>query len=131
MGISSLFDILITTKDIAGNEVYSIDIGINETQKDYTLLLEILKYIIPTGYVLNIYFYDYLEIKTRFLVYSDFLAVEELNTNWNDGNTSSKFRHSYYSSIDQQWAENREFNQVNYFDQETIQSIDLTTIGKE
>lgn len=130
LGISAKFDILIINKDVNGNPIYQIDIGINSTQKDYSLLIEILKYVIPTGYILNIYFYDYLSIKQRFLQYSDFLVTQDLNSNWNSGETSSKFRHSYYSSINQQWAENREFTQIT-IDEDTIQSIDLTTIGKE
>ena len=130
LGISAKFDILIINKDVDGNPVYQIDIGINSEQKDYELLLEILKYVLPTGYILSIYFYDYLTIKERFLVYSDFLVSQDLNSNWNNGETSSKVRHSYYSSINQQWAEDREFIQI-INDADTIQSIDLTTIGKE
>ena len=131
IGISSTFDILIYNKDADGNNLYTIDIGINYLQKDYTLLQEILRYIIPTGYIFNIFFYDYLQIKQRFLQYSDYVVTQESNTNVINGdyNSSSKVLNSYYSTITSQWSENNDFSFITDFEN-TIQSIDITTIGK-
>ena len=100
-------------------------------QKDYTLLNEILKYIIPTGYVFNTYFYDYLQIRDRFLRYSDYVVSQESSSNISvsNNNSSSRIINSYYSTITGQWSYNNEFVQITDLNN-SIQSIDMTTIGK-
>lgn len=114
IGISTDFDILITNriKDNSGkySDIYTINIGINALQHDYTLLQEILKYIIPTGYYLSIYFYDKLEFIDRSLYYGDFVLVSTA-TNVGD----SLINGSYYNSMTGEWKTvNTKLIQNNY-----------------
>lgn len=98
IGITTDFDIFIQNKDVDGNDVYYIEIGINCLWHDATLLREILRYILPTGYILNIYFYDLLKFFDKSLLYSDFVLVSSASTY-----AISKVRNAYYSSTTEQW----------------------------
>ena len=93
IGISTDFDIFIQNKDVDGNPMYRIEIGINALWHDYTLLAEILKYIIPTGYILLIYFYDKIEFIDKSILYSDFVLVTA-----SGGVNNAHLRNEYYSS---------------------------------
>jgi len=98
LGISTDFDIFIQNKDVDGNFIYKIEIGINALWHDSTLLREILRYILPTGYVLSIYFYDLLKFIDKSILYSDFVLVSS-GSNYQ----TAKIRNEYYSSTTQQW----------------------------
>lgn len=98
IGVTTDFDIFIQNKDVDGNDVYYIEIGINCLWHDSTLLREILRYILPTGYILNIYFYDILKFVDKSLLYSDFVLVSSASTY-----AISKVRNAYYSSKTEQW----------------------------
>ena len=127
INLSTNFDILIVNKDGFGNNVYEIQIGINSTYRDDTLLREILKYILPTGYILSIFFYDFLHIDDRekeTLQYSDYVIVSS-ESNYR----SSMIRGSYYNSNNQAWTT----GEIDISDVDNgrrlIQSIDMTTIS--
>ena len=47
IGVTTDFDIFIQNKDVDGNDIYYIEIGINCLWHDATLLREILRYILP------------------------------------------------------------------------------------
>lgn len=98
IGISTDFDIFIQNKDVDGNPVYKIDVGINALWHDYTLLSEILRYILPTGYILNIYFYDKIAFIDKSILYSDLVL-----TTASDTYNISKIRNAYYSSTTEDW----------------------------
>lgn len=98
IGISTDFDIYILNKDVDGNPVYKIDVGINALWHDYTLLAEILRYILPTGYIINIYFYDKIAFIDKSLLYSDLVLVTPSDTY-----NISKMRNAYYSSTTEDW----------------------------
>lgn len=106
IGLSSGFDIFIQNKNLNGEYIYKIEIGINSYWHDYTLLKEILRYILPTGYILNIFFYDviqdYRNKKLGFfdksLLYSDTVLISSGTTY-----DISKIRNQYYSTQTNQW----------------------------
>ena len=98
LGLTTDFDIFIQNRDAQGNDVYYIEIGINATWHDTTLLREILRYILPTGYILRIYFYDLLKFIDKSLLYSDFVLTTSATTY-----NASKVRNEYYSSTTDQW----------------------------
>lgn len=50
-------DVLVSITNADDIDPYSIKIGINSSFKDTTILQEMLKYIIPTGYVVEVFFY--------------------------------------------------------------------------
>lgn len=126
IGISTNFDVLIINKDNVGNLVYQIQIGIDSLQHDSTLLYEILKYIIPTGYTLNVFYYDFAAVKDELVQYSDYVVVAS-GSNYR----TSHIRGSYYDSSTQQW-QNGEVEAIQLSSGEwvaNIQSIDMTTIS--
>ena len=92
------FDILIQNKDSEGNDQYRIEIGINDIWNDYTLLEEILRYILPTGYILTVYYYDLLKFVDKSLLYSDYTLYTPAPTYG-----VSKVRNQYYSSTTGEW----------------------------
>jgi len=106
IGVGTTFDILITNKDTAGNDIYNIDVGINCQYKNPALLQELLSYIVPTGYTFNVYFYDGIELGYEedgrtpdpVVQYSDFVQVAAA-----ENFTSSLIRSSYYSSKSGEW----------------------------
>jgi hypothetical protein len=98
LGITTDFDIFIQNKDINGEDSYYIEIGINSSWHDSTLLREILRYILPTGYILSIYYYDLIKFIDKSLLYSDFVLMSAGSTY-----QVSKIRNSYYSSTTEQW----------------------------
>lgn len=98
IGITTDFDIFIQNKDSNGNDCYYIEIGINASWHDTTLLREILRYILPTGYIFNIYFYDLIKFVDKSLLYSDLVLMSSGSTK-----QISRIRNSYYSSTTEQW----------------------------
>lgn len=56
-------DVLVNITNEDDVDPYSIKIGINSSFKDTTILQEMLKYIIPTGYVVEVFFYTPVEVK--------------------------------------------------------------------
>ena len=106
-------------------------IGINSKIKDVSLLEEILKYVIPTGYILKIYFYesttalvDLWEKTTTIVINNEPI----LNDNRRDYTYTS---YIYNNSLDSIVASNTEdTNTIKYFisysfDVHCIQSIDF------
>ena len=121
--IATDFNILIINKDNTGKNVYEIQIGINYFYHDYTLLLEVLKYIIPTGYVISVYYYSKADVSNedQMLQYSDFIRIAAADTY-----EISKIRSGeFYTSASGEWNQIGEV--VNAY---KIQSIDMTRISK-
>lgn len=134
LGISTNFDVLITNKDNEGNDVYNIDIGIDSHCKDSTLMYELLSYIVPTGYTYNVFYYSEGKFEDKSLLYGDFVLLSSA-TNLQ----SSQIRSAYYTSTTGDWTYDGWKNiettgptqDESYVSaDETIQSIDMTTIYK-
>lgn len=54
---------------------YTIQIGIDSSIRDITLLTEILKYIIPTGYIISIFFYEHTAFDDYITTHDDLIII--------------------------------------------------------
>ena len=54
---------------------YTIQIGIDSSIRDITLLTEILKYIIPTGYIISIFFYEHAAFDDYITTHDDLIII--------------------------------------------------------
>lgn len=54
---------------------YSIQIGIDSSIRDISLLQEILKYIIPTGYIISIFFYERTAFDDYITTHDDLIII--------------------------------------------------------
>lgn len=120
--VATDFNILIINKNNLGENLYEIQIGIEYFYHDYSLLLEILKYILPTGYIVTVYYYSKADVSNsdQLLEYSDFVRFATA-TNLESAKIMNG---SFYKSSTKEWEELSE--NVN---SESIQSIDMTRIS--
>ena len=104
-------DVLVNITNEDDVDPYSIKIGINSSFKDTTILQEMLKYIIPTGYVVEVFFYTPVEVKM-------IVAPKTLGRiKWVSANVISQVRSQDQITIDNsssytysytKWDENKE-----------------------
>lgn len=57
------------------NENYVIKLGVDSSIRDITLLTEILKYIIPTGYLITVFFYEHQSFEMYVTTHDDLIMI--------------------------------------------------------
>ena len=91
-------------------------------------MYEILSYIVPTGYTCNVFYYSHGEYEDHSLNYGDFVIISQAQNI-----QSSQIRSAYYNSEVGDWSYSgwKEISTTTVASDETIQSIDMTTIYKD
>ena len=78
------YNICTQTTIYRDNDTHEIWIGINNSVIDISVLETVLKYLVPTGYITHIYFYEDVNIRMGFRFKSTMQYIKELNTATNN-----------------------------------------------